>query len=513
MEVPVPTTTATTTTAQRIEPRREGRRPWPAFLRSGPARLRWVPASLRTRILAWFIGVLALATASSVLVTYRVLSVRVDQRISAELGQEAAELRKLAAGNDPQTGTPFGPRVGRILQVYLARNVPSRNEALITFLNGEPFKRSAYVVPYQLDKDPEIIARWANVQQSQRGRVETPAGRVEYLAVPLRVKERGAFETRGVFVAAIFAERARADVSSVLRAAGAVGLGLLVLGSLLAWRLADRVVRPVTALTRRVRTISATDLGERVPVRGRDQVALLASTFNEMLDRLEASFASQRRFVDDASHELKTPLTIVRGHLELLDEDTPDEREATLSLVMDELDRMTRIVEDLLLLANHGRPDFLALGPVDVGSLSEDLHAKAKALAARDWVLEERGHGTIVADRHRLTQAVIQLAQNAAHHAHGGAPIALGSRVADGEARFWVRDQGPGIKPEEQEAIFERFRRGGTIRVDGAGLGLAIVKAIAEAHDGRVELESRFGEGTTFTVVIPTGHDPDGGAR
>jgi signal transduction histidine kinase len=262
-----------------------------------------------------------------------------------------------------------------------------------------------------------------------------------------------------------------------------------------------------------VRTISATDFGERVPVRGRDQVAQLASTFNEMLDRLEASFASQRRFVDDASHELKTPLTIVRGHLELLDEDAPEEREATLSLVMDELDRMARIVEDLLLLANHGRPDFLALGAVDVGSLSEELHAKAKALAPRDWVLEERGRGTIVADRHRLTQAVIQLAQNAAQHAHGGAPIALGSRVADGEARLWVRDHGPGIRPEEQEAIFERFRRGGTIRVDGAGLGLSIVKAIAEAHDGRVELESRFGEGTTFTVVIPTGHALNGGAR
>jgi signal transduction histidine kinase len=503
----MPTTTATTTTAETIEPPRDGRRRFgAAFLRSGQARLRWVPASLRTRIVVWFIGVLALATVSSVVVTYRVLSVRLDHRIDADLAQEAAELRKLAAGKDPETGIDFGPRVSRILKVYLERNVPSRNEALITFLNGKPFKRSAPVVPYRLDRDPEIVARWARVKESQRGRVDTPAGRVEYLAVPLRVKRRGVFETRGVFVAAIFAKGARADSVSAVRAAGAVGLGLLVLGSLLAWRLADRVVRPVTALTRKVRTISATDFGERVPVRGRDQVAQLASTFNEMLDRLESSFASQRRFVDDASHELKTPLTIVRGHLELLDEDAPEEREATLALVMDELDRMARIVEDLLLLANHGRPGFLALGMVDVGCLSEELHAKAKALSVREWVLEERGVGTIVADRHRLTQAVVQLAQNAARHGHGDGPIALGSRVANGEARFWVRDQGPGIRPGEQEAIFERFRRGGTVRVDGAGLGLSIVKAIAEAHHGRVELESRSGNGTTFTVVIPTRH-------
>jgi signal transduction histidine kinase len=221
-----------------------------------------------------------------------------------------------------------------------------------------------------------------------------------------------------------------------------------------------------------------------------------------MLDRLERAFASQRRFVDDASHELKTPLTIVRGHLELLDSD-PQERDAALSLVMDELDRMGRIVQDLLLLANHGRPDFLALDKVDVGGLTEELYAKAKALAPRKWILEECGTGVAVADRQRLTQAVVQLAQNAVRHSDVAGTIALGSRVADGEARVWVRDHGPGIPLEEQQVIFERFRRGNIRRSEGAGLGLAIVKAIAEAHRGRVELVSRPGAGATFTLVIP----------
>jgi two-component system, OmpR family, sensor kinase len=501
------TMTATATTTDASE---DGLRRHLARVLGRLRTLRWEPTSLRTPILAWFIGFLALATISSVVVTYRVLLIRLDQRIDAELAQEAAELSRLTGGNDPQTGTAFGPDVRRIFEVYLERNVPSRNEALITFVGREPFLRSRPVVPYRLDRDRELVVRWSAVREPDRGKVDTPAGRVEYVAVPLRSERR----TLGVFVAAIFVEGAKDEAESAVRAASAVGLGLLLLGSLLAWRIADRVVRPVTALTSTARSISETELGRRIPVRGRDQVAQLAATFNEMLDRLERAFATQRRFVDDASHELKTPLTIVRGHLELLDSD-PEERDAALSLVMDELDRMGRIVQDLLLLANHGRPDFLSLDTVEIGALTEELYAKAQALAPRNWVLDHRGAGVVVADRHRLTQAVMQLAQNAVRHTNEGGAITLGSRIADGEARFWVRDHGPGVPPQEQQAIFERFWRGNIGRSEGAGLGLAIVKAIAEAHRGRVELESRPGAGAKFTVVIPIGErgTPERGAR
>jgi signal transduction histidine kinase len=492
--------TATSAATQTTEASEERLPPPRApVLRRIAGNFRWDTASLRTPILAWFIGFLALAVLSSVVVTYEVLLNRLDHRIDAELTQETKELRKLVGGKDPETGKPFGPRVRRIFDVYLKRNVPSRNEALITFVNGKPYFRSRPVVPYRLDRDPDIVARWATLPRTERGGVDTPAGRVEYLAVPVRAAEK----TLGVFVAAIFVEREKADAESAVRAAAGVGLGLLLLGSLLAWRIADRVVRPVTALTRTARSISGTDLGARIPVQGRDQVAQLAATFNEMLDRLEHAFASQRRFVDDAGHELKTPLTIVRGHLELLDSD-PREQEATLELVMDELDRMGRIVQDLLLLANHSQPDFLSLGPVEVDALIDELYAKAKGLAPREWVLERRARGTIIADRHRLTQAVMQLAQNAASYSEGR--IELSSSVGGGEARFSVRDHGPGIPLKDQRAIFERFRRGTSIRrTEGAGLGLAIVKAIAEAHRGRVEVDSRPGKGATFTVVIPVG--------
>jgi signal transduction histidine kinase len=284
---------------------------------------------------------------------------------------------------------------------------------------------------------------------------------------------------------------------------------VLVAGSLLAWRLAGKVLGPAKEVTATARSISHSDLSRRIPVEGQDEVAELAATFNDMLDRLDRAFRAQRRFVDDAGHELKTPLTIVRGHLELL-EDDPKEREEALALVMDELDRMSRIVEDLLLLAKHVQPDFLDLATVDVGGLTDDVYAKATALAPREWVLEQRGRGVIVADRQRLTQALLQLAHNAVRHGGDTEQIELGSAVTNGEARFWVRDHGPGIPPGEEAKIFERFSRGtAQRRSEGAGLGLAIVRAIAEAHNGRVELERGNGAGTVFSIVIPVDQPSD----
>jgi two-component system, OmpR family, sensor kinase len=495
--------TAVTTETMATETTEAGSQRSPAVdsvsRRAVSRRLRWVPSSLRTRILVPFIGFLALTVVSSVLVTREVLLIRLDQRIHAELVQEAAELRRLARGNDPTTGRAFGGRVRRIFDVYLDRNVPSRNEAFIMFVDGRLYVRSRAVVPYRLDRDPELVALWGTAERPDRGRVETPAGRVEYLAVPLRSADR----TRGVFVAAIFHDRQKAEIEAAVRAAGGVGLGILLIGSLLAWRLARRTVAPVESLTTAARSISGTDLSRRIPVSGYDEVAQLAETFNEMVDRLERAFASQRRFVDDAGHELKTPLTIVRGHLELLGDD-PVERRQTLRLVLEELDRMHRIVDDLLLLAKRGQPDFLRLATVEVGTLTDTVHAKLTALAAREWVVESRGRGVVVADRQRLTQAMVQLADNAARVTNEGEEIRIGSGIAGDEARFWVSDRGRGIAVAEQSRIFERFRRGGdTSRSEGAGLGLAIVKAIAEAHDGRVEVASRPGEGATFTIVIP----------
>jgi signal transduction histidine kinase len=471
---------------------------------------------LRARIILVHIGLLAFAILASVLVARQLLLVRLEEQIDAELTQEVDELYKLGeSGVDPETGLKFGADVGRLFNVFLERNIPSRHEVFLSYVEGKPFLRSPHrEEPYDLFADDDLTKLWGGLEGSDRGdrgEIATPGGRVKYLAVPVGRTSRSdpargeRTGEAGVFVVANFRDEEEDELDGAILALGGVGLAILLIGSVLAWRLAGSVLGPVRAVTNTARAISETSLQRRIPERGSDEIAQLAATFNDMLDRLERAFVTQRRFLDDAGHELRTPITIVRGHLEFPDEE-PEERERTVSIMLDELDRMGRIVDDLLLLAQADEPDFLQLDLVDVAALTSELETKASAIGRREWHVDAIGRGIIVADRQRLTQAVVQLAQNAVQHTKEGDEIALGSAVSPaGEASFWVRDSGPGIAPEDRERIFERFVRGaGGRRAGGAGLGLAIVRAIATAHGGRVELGSFTGDGTTVTIVVPT---------
>jgi two-component system, OmpR family, sensor kinase len=463
------------------------------------SRPRRILLGIRGRFLLWYVIVLAVSIGASVFVVRQVLVVQADDRIQEALVQEAEELRALARGRDPATGRPFGERVRRIFRVFLQRNIPSRNETFLTFVEGRPFERSFEEPAYRLDQDPELVAQWAELTRTDRGRVETPAGEVDYLAVPL---QRGG-RSLGVFVAAIFRDLELAELRRAVL--GAIGVGALTLlaGSLLAWRVTEGLLRRVGAVTDTARGISTGDMTRRLRVEGNDELSRLADTFNEMLDRLEEAFELQRRFVDDAGHELRTPITVIRGHLELM-EDDPEERARTVALITDELERMQRIVNDLLVLAKAERPDFLNLEPVRLDRLTEEVRAKAAALGPRDWRVDQETPGVVVADRQRLTQAMMQLAQNAVQHTEEGAEIAVGSAMSNGMVRLWVRDTGPGLAEADRERIFQRFARGrGRRPSDGAGLGLAIVRAIAEAHHGAVAAESPPEGGSTFTITIP----------
>jgi signal transduction histidine kinase len=464
---------------------------------------------IRLRLVWWFIVVLAVATAGSVILVREVLVQRLDARIQGELVQEVDEVRRLAEGNDPETGQPFGERVDRIFEVFLERNIPARHEALLTFLDGrlhrytpaqEPAPLDELNVPYPLHQDRELVAAWAGLEEPARGRADTPAGQIEYLAVPFLADG----EPRGVFVVASFRDLQRADTDAATLAAGIVGLLMLVIGSILAIRLAEHILAPVRLVTRTARSISDSDLTRRIPVRGYDEISELSATFNDMLERLESAFATQRRFVDDAGHELRTPITVIGGHLELMGDD-PEDRRRTLELVTDELERMTRMVEDLLTLARTEQPDFLRRRVTDLDELTVRMVEQARGLAARDWRLDSTVAGRATVDEQRLMQAVLQLAANAVRHTADGDVVRIGSAVRDGHVRFWVRDAGPGVLPEDRERIFERFYRGrsGHGRSDGVGLGLSIVKAIAEAHDGHVEVESEPGSGATFVIELP----------
>ena len=471
---------------------REPRRP------DSPKRFRF---GLRARMLFAHVGLLAIAVIASVLVARQLLLVRLEESIDHQLAQEVSELRILARGRDPRTGRPFGTDVRRIFQVFLRRNVPARNEVILTYVDGRPYERSRTLrsPPYRLDEDPKLIARWGTLDEADEGEISTPGGPVKFLAVPVLVS--GA--PPATFVVAVFREPEEEELNDAITALGGVGLAVLVAGSVLAWRLAGGVLGPVRTVTTTARSISETSLEQRIPEQGSDEIAHLAATFNDMLDRLERAFDAQRHFLDDAGHELRTPLTIIRGHLEVLPDDPPA-RQRTLELVLDEVKRMGRMVDDLILLAKSDEPDFLRVEPVDVEALTNELHAKASGLGARTWRMDAVGRGIIVADRQRLTQAVVQLAQNAVAHTETGAEIGLGSDVSAGGARFWVRDTGAGVAPEDRVRIFERFERGSNAKREGAGLGLAIVTAIAQAHGGRADLDGARGTGATFSITVPT---------
>jgi signal transduction histidine kinase len=172
-----------------------------------------------------------------------------------------------------------------------------------------------------------------------------------------------------------------------------VSLMVLAIASLLAWLAAGKVLAPLRLLSQTARSISESNLTERIPVRGSGDIAELAVTFNDMMDRLEATFNSQRQLLNDVGHELRTPITIIRGHLELMGS-TPEEQQETLDIVLDELDRISRFINELMLLAKAERPDFLAPEVIDLTLFTEELFTKITTLADRHWQLDALGEGT-----------------------------------------------------------------------------------------------------------------------
>lgn len=444
----------------------------------------------------------------SILAIRQVLLVRLQERVEKSLVLEVKEFRTLTKGRNPTTAKPFGDDIAAIFDVFLSRNIPNEDEFFITLLNGKIYKSSPRAIPNPISADSELLNRWAQLNQPQLGEAATPLGYLTFVAEPI-VKGK----TKGVFVVVRFNRSDRKHVDEAGVVVIPVTMVVLAVASVLAWVVAGRVLAPLRLLTETARSISSETrdlaslqhMNQRILVKGSGDIAELTITFNEMLNRLQAVFSSQRNFINDAGHELQTPITIIRGHLELLGDD-PEERRETVELVIDELDRMSRIVDDLLLLAKAEQPDFLILEMVEIGTLSEELFAKAKALAVRNWRLEAKASGRILADRHRMTQAMMNLAKNATQHTKEGDEIVIGSALSDGKARLWVRDTGEGIPLSDQERIFERFARGSnhSSSYEGAGLGLSIVRAIVLGHGGWVELVSQLGFGSTFTIVLPT---------
>ncbi len=443
------------------------------------------------------------ALTASVLATRVVLMRRLSQEIDSELSHEVDEVVALQRTPvDPQTKRPFVD-ADALLLAALAQAAPSRSQELVAVSDGRVIGRSPTAPILALESDPQLVERWAGVTRLTFATTHTPAGTVRFVAAPVTLESAGG-SRRDVFVAVSFVGGERGAVDTTVRIAAAVGAGALLLAVGLAWLIAGRVLAPVRELDATARSITESDLSHRLIVNGDDELARLAATFNAMLDRMASAFRSQRQFIDDAGHELRTPITVIRGHLELLGDD-PTERAEARSIMLDELDRMSRMVNDLLLLARAERPDFLRLADFDVAACTGEVQAKATALADRQWLDGGRAEAVLLADRQRLTQAWMQLAENAVEHTSVGDTIELGSRLDRGTLELWVGDSGPGVPVADREAIFHNFARphDGSRHAQHFGLGLPIVRAIAEAHHGEVTVSTSRAAGALFTIRIP----------
>jgi two-component system OmpR family sensor kinase len=289
---------------------------------------------------------------------------------------------------------------------------------------------------------------------------------------------------------------------------------LALVGALLgAYLIGTRVSRPLRRIAAVAARVDAGDLAPRI----RDQdgqgneMRVLADAFNHMLDRLTEAFAGQRAFVADASHELRTPLTVIRGQLELLaGEANPSGEEVRRveQLVQAEITRISRLVDDLLLLAKSEQGEFLRIEPIDLPGFVDDLWQATTMLAKRHFQLDPVPAGTLLADPDRLAQALRNLLANAIEHTTPDQGLVL-LRVqhnANDHFQFTVEDDGPGIPPDQRERIFDRFHRTDSARdraSGGTGLGLAIVDAIATAHGGRVRASPSFAGGARIDLELP----------
>lgn len=293
-----------------------------------------------------------------------------------------------------------------------------------------------------------------------------------------------------------------------------VGGGLLavLIAGLVGWTTAGAALRPLDQVTETALQITrADDLSRRIPLSSPPQgeVGRLIMAFNESLERLEGLFETQRRFLADVSHELRTPLTTIRGNIDLIRRMGQIDGDS-LDAVTAETDRMTRMVRDLLLLAQAETGKLpIAHDRVELDTLLLDVFQLARTLA-QDRVevkIGEEDQASVLGDRDRLKQVLLNLVSNALDYTPAGGTVTLGLACVDDWARMTVSDTGPGIPQEELPNIFERFYRIDRSRkrraLGGAGLGLSIAYWITRSHNGRIEVASELGVGTTFVVWLP----------
>jgi two-component system OmpR family sensor kinase len=466
--------------------------------------------SLRARLLLVTVGLVTLGLLIADVVTYRALSSSLLERVDEQLAQVGAvAVQSLDAQFPMPEGPVPGPGYGPPAGSYAALLDPAGNVVHERSFEYEPGQQEA----------PPVPALPAGLPGSTSGGIGTTtfsAGATDG-DTRFRVEAVGPRPGAGTLVIAVPLTEMRETLGRLLTIEALVTIGVALTAGALALWLVKIGLRPLETMGATAGAIAAGDLSRRVePADDTTEIGKLGTSLNAMLAQIEAAFDERRaseerlrRFVGDASHELRTPITSIRGYAVLFRRGAsarPDDLERSMSRIEAEAERMGVLVDDLLLLArlDQGRP--LERENVDLRAVVSEAVDAARAIDP-DRVLDVdlNGSAVVTGDAGRLRQVVDNLLENARVHTPSGTPTHVGLRSEDGGAVLTIADEGPGMDPEVASKAFERFYRGDPARArstGGAGLGLPIVAAIVESHGGSVAVLDTDA-GTTIEVHLP----------
>lgn len=468
--------------------------------------------SVRARLTLWYMSLLAVMFLVLGAAAYGLLAYSLLRGVDDALESVA---RAAVERIEDRSGGPFSSEIDEIFRRFFGVS-PLKPYFQMLDPGGrrEDFYRSPDSRELPISPDAlQNVRKGKAVYETLEGGVEPYPVRV--LTVPV-IRENRLHRVIRVGSSLRNVAETRARFIMVMAVLLPVGLIMAGLGG---WVLARRALMPVSRMAEAAQRISAERLAERVEETGAgDELDRLAKTFNRMLSRLDTAFQQVRQFSADASHELQTPLTTLRGELEvaLRSARTPGEYQETLKSALEEIERISSLVESLLMLA---RAESGALRmdrrPVELAGLMEEVYWRLKTRADERSVelfMDTHGPVSVSGDRDRLRRLLLNLAENAIKYTGENGRVSLSLSQDEGRVRIEVSDTGRGIPEEEMERIFQPFYRSPDILSErGYGLGLSIARSIALAHGGELSVNSVPGRGSTFLVYLPAGEGDSAG--